>query len=203
MPDDHLVPTSQEIGFRGRPPAYLRWCFDRLDPTEIKIVHRFASIRSRPVGLRLALIVNRLGDGWLYPPVAFGVILGVGRNAVNPLLFALVSVCLAHLIYPPIKAYIARPRPFEKDATLKTACPPIDRYSCPSGHLMTATAAFLPIGAAHPLWLCILSAIWILVGMVRNVLGHHYPSDLLVGAGLGGAAVLTCDVVSTSLRNLL
>jgi len=96
MPDDHPVPTSQEIGFRGRPPAYLQWCFDRLDRAELKIVHRFASIRSRPVELRLTLVVNRLGDGWLYPPLEFGVILGVGRNAVNPLLLALVSVCLAH-----------------------------------------------------------------------------------------------------------
>lgn len=171
-----------------QPPRYLQRAFAQIDPFELRLVHRFARYRSRPSALRLAMFMNILGDGWIYPIVAIAILAGLGWDSVRALLTAILAVGFAHAVYPFIKRYMARPRPFEKDPTLIVAVAPIDKYSCPSGHAMTATAAFLPLALAYPPLGVALLAIWCLLAWARLILGHHYASDLIVGAGLGAAS---------------
>jgi undecaprenyl-diphosphatase len=167
-----------------RPPRYLRPTFEKLDTFELAIVRRQVMLRSLPLIARIANGANLLGDGWLYPMLAILVAALFGREALRPVVFAVLSVALGHLTYPLIKLHIARSRPASKDQALSLR-PPLDWYPCPSGHTMTATAAFLPLGFAFPaLGVCLLP-IWIMLGWTRLILGHHYPSDLIAGAVLG------------------
>jgi undecaprenyl-diphosphatase len=186
----------RKFPYERQPPLYLRGLLNQLDRVELKIVRRVMLSQSHPTGVQLALIINKSGDGWLYPPLALGVIAGLGVASIKPVLLAVVSVCVAHLIYPLIKQHMSRLRPFEKDPALIAVCLPLDRYSCPSGHCMTATAAFLPLGLAYPLLGYALVIAWSMLAWARLALGHHYPSDILIGAGLGAAVVVPCILSS-------
>lgn len=177
----------EEAGNERRPPPYLQRVFAQLDPFELRLIRRFV-LGPRPAVARLALFANRLGDGWLYPILALAVLACPGLIPIKVGLTALLAGCFAHMVYPLIKRYLARPRPFARDRTLITAVAPLDKYSCPSGHVMTATAVFLPLALTSlPLGLGLL-VIWCLLACARIVLGHHYASDLIAGAAVGAAS---------------
>jgi undecaprenyl-diphosphatase len=189
---------------KGRqPPPYLQRVFDHVDPFELRLVRRLARTGSRPGALTLALFMNRLGDGWIYPILALVVLCFPGWIPVKVTLTALFSAGLAHIVYPLIKRYMARPRPFEKDLSLIVAAAPLDRYSCPSGHVMTATAVFLPFALTSAPLASVLLVIWCLLAWARIILGHHYASDLIVGVAVGAAsAALSWTLLTPGLLSL-
>jgi undecaprenyl-diphosphatase len=194
----------QETANERQPPLYLQRVFAQVDPFELRLLRRFALYRSRPAALKLALVVNRLGDGWIYPILALVVLAYPGWIPIKVVLTALLAAGLAHVVYPLIKTYMARPRPFEKDLTLIVAAAPLDKYSCPSGHVMTATAVFLPFALASlPLGLGLL-VVWCLFAWARIVLAHHYASDLVAGVAVGAAsATVSSRLLIPSLFALL
>jgi undecaprenyl-diphosphatase len=108
-----------------------------------------------------------------------------GRPMFAAVLIAASSVLVAHLIYPLIKDHCARRRPFDCDPAIASLLDPLDRHSFPSGHAMTAAAAFLPLSAAMPAITLPAIATVILIGWARLAAGHHYPTDVLAGALLG------------------
>jgi len=177
-----------------KPPGYLRGLFDILDRAELAFVRRQVSLSSRPAVATLASIINALGNGWLYPLLAAGVLLVFGRQSFAPLFVATCSVVLAHAIYPFIKVYLARQRPMDRDSALRSICLPLDLYSCPSGHAMTAAAAFIPLAQGHPLFAAELIFAWLMLSWARIAAAHHYPSDLLAGAAIG----ILIDVANAS-----
>jgi undecaprenyl-diphosphatase len=189
---------------KGRqPPLYLQRLFERVDPFELRLVRRLARTGSQPGALRLALFMNRLGDGWIYPILALLVLSFPGWIPVKVTLTALFAAGFAHIVYPLIKRYLARPRPFEKDLSLIVAAAPLDRYSCPSGHVMTATAVFLPFALTSLPLACGLLVIWCLLAWARIILGHHYASDLMVGVAVGAAsAALSWTLLTPGLFSL-
>ncbi|WP_156498162.1 phosphatase PAP2 family protein, partial [Oleiphilus sp. HI0043] len=64
-------------------------------------------------------------------------------------------------------------------------CAPLDQYSFPSGHTMHA-ACFSTVVLWHlPEFAVLLVPFSILIALSRMVLGLHYPTDVLCGAGLG------------------
>jgi undecaprenyl-diphosphatase len=166
-------------------PAYLDELLERLDMWEITFVQA-QTITARDAGLQqLVIWLNHLGDGWVYPLVAALLLLAQGSKAFPALEAAVLGVMIAHSIYPLIKLYLARLRPIERNPRLETLATPLDRYSCPSGHTMTAIAAFVPIGIILPGSMPAFSVFWVLLAWARVAAGHHYPSDLVVGATLG------------------
>jgi undecaprenyl-diphosphatase len=183
---DERSEASQETA-QGHSSAYLKRAFGRIDPLELRLVRGVAQHGSRPAVLRIALFVNRLGDGWVYPLLALVLAAAAGRSAIIPILAGALSGLLAHAVYPLVKRYVGRQRPFETDLTLTVSVLPLDKYSCPSGHAMTAAAVFLPWALAFPQFGPGLFAIWCLIGGVRVLLAHHYATDLLAGAALGCA----------------
>ena len=162
--------------------------FETLDEWEMPMVRQQVAVASRPAVRSLAVAINHLGNGWIYIPLAMIVFAAHGWGALRVAWAALTAALIAHCVYPTIKTYIARPRPIDRDPKLmRTIIAPLDAYSFPSGHCMTAVTAVTPLSIAYPAAILPLSGAVLLVGWARLALGHHYPSDLVVGAALGAA----------------
>ena len=141
-------------------------------------------------GHTLNSFLNRMGNGWLYLPLAVLLPMLKGWQSWRFLLAASLSVIVAHSFYPIIKSRLARLRPCDFDPTLSSSIKALDRYSCPSGHCMTAAAVGIPLALAFPPTLPAIAFIWLLIAWSRIALGHHYPTDLLLGGAIGaGIAV--------------
>jgi undecaprenyl-diphosphatase len=70
-----------------------------------------------------------------------------------------------------------------------------DKYSFPSGHTTTAFA-LTTVAITH--WPGIAPALFVCAGCIavsRVVLGFHYLSDVIAGAGLGMLSGLSADLI--------
>jgi undecaprenyl-diphosphatase len=160
--------------------------FDQLDGLEIETVRRHTKRMEIGIVRGFALGLNHLSNGMLYPIVAVWLFLVFGRAMTPALGVAAASIAAAHICYPIIKSHFARNRPFVRDPSIPSLLKPLDRYSFPSGHTMTATAAFVPICMTLPSLAFAGVAAVLLIGWARLGAGHHYPSDVLAGVLLGG-----------------
>lgn len=158
---------------------------EQLDGYEIPIVRSQTEIVRKPLFRLLAISFNHLGNGWLYPLWACTLLILQGWNALPVILVAGASLIIAHLLYPKLKDFIARPRPIDRYPELKSLSRPLDLYSFPSGHCMSAAAISIPVIMVVPDATLIILLIWLLIGWARLATGHHYPSDLIVGCLLG------------------
>src|SRR5687768_5544946 len=116
---------------------------------ELLIVLACVRMTHARIGLALARTANRLGDGWMYPALACLFVLFAGVQSVPAIIIACISIVLLHCIYPKIKSIIKRARPFHSYPELKSPLPVLDEYSFPSGHVMTLTAALIPLILAY------------------------------------------------------
>lgn len=160
---------------------------------ELEFLQQFGAISSVVILMLVFLILDRRPTEWkrsrLYDWIAAATLAGV----------------LGHLF----KIFIGRPRPLFNDpmhvlgpigkypVELKDGSRALihawdygsgvasDLWSMPSSHALAAAslAVTLTILYSKLRWLCIVLVI--LVCTARVVLGAHYPSDVLVGAGLG------------------
>jgi undecaprenyl-diphosphatase len=159
-----------------------------LERLELRSVRRHVR-RGRSTLLRaLALLLNYLGNGWLYPLLALALLWGYPQGFVPITSSAVLGAGAAHLVYRWLKRRIARPRPCDVHPDLPPLLRPVDRYSFPSGHCMTAMAVAMPLCAALPALLLPAAAACLLIAWARLVAAHHYPSDLLAGFALGAIA---------------
>jgi len=170
--------------------------FAPLDRRELRLVERcVAQARSRR-WIPAARLISRAGNGWVYPVASGFLFVAPIEHAARCIAAAIISLVIAFMIYPPLKRSLARTRPCHNDEALADALTPLDRYSFPSGHAMTAAAFGIPIiVAAPPLAIPIVIAGCALVGWSRVALGHHYPSDLVAGTLLGGIIAATVAIV--------
>jgi undecaprenyl-diphosphatase len=162
--------------------------FRRLDALEIPLIRKLTCGCESLKLQRTGLFVNRLANGWLYLGVGVALAVLEGRQSWLPLAAALVSVGLAFLMYLPLKASLARTRPYDLDPELPCPCRALDRFSCPSGHCMTAVAVGIPLGWTHSALLPVIVGAIFLVAWARLALGHHYVTDLVAGVALGCVA---------------
>jgi undecaprenyl-diphosphatase len=129
--------------------------------------------------------VSRLGNGavWYVTLVAIPLALGPGElpAALHMGMTALVGV----LLYKVCKKVFVRERPFVTFSAIACVGTPLDRGSFPSGHTIHAASFAVMLGSLYPATLWIVLPLSVSIGVSRVVLGHHYPSDVLVGALIG------------------
>ena len=136
--------------------------------------------------VRLLAAVSRIGDGWIwfaivvFLPIVDG---PVGTSAS----VRLVGVGIVNLIlYKIIKRWIARPRPYRTCPGICARTRSLDEFSFPSGHALHSMAFSVILPMYYPLSALIVWPLTILIALSRIVLGLHYPSDVIVGALIGG-----------------
>jgi undecaprenyl-diphosphatase len=141
---------------------------------------------SQVAGLRVTfVIVSRLGDGVFWYALLAALLIFDGMKAVGAVLHLVGSGVACTVLYKSIKAGTSRPRPFASHQGITLRATPLDQYSFPSGHTLHATAFTLIALSYYPALFWMLLPFSVLVALSRLVLGLHYPSDVIAGAGIG------------------
>lgn len=142
------------------------------------------------------VFASRLGDGAVWYTMLVIVVWWQGLAAWRGILAGALATTVCVALFKTLKLGTARLRPFEVMTDLRTALPPIDEWSFPSGHAMNAFSVSVVItvfygSLAIVVWPCAL-----VIALSRVALGLHYPSDVLVGAMLGAViAALSAHAV--------
>ena len=165
--------------------------FEWLDAAELPAVSRAVTFAERAGLERVARAATRLGNGTLYPVLSAFLLAVAPLDApLRYLLSSALSVLLAFGTYPLLKQFLARTRPCDYAPSLARLPEPLDRYSCPSGHTMTAVAYAMPLVFACPEAAPAAVVLCGVIGWSRVALGHHYVSDVLAGAVIGASVGL-------------
>lgn len=112
----------------------------------------------------------------------------------------------ANVFYPMIKNILLRSRPYLDHETIQCLKPAVkgdiydldvQGYSCPSGHASNVMTVYGGLFAKYKNTLVrVLAAVVIvLVCLSRNVLGVHYPTDVLAGLAAGLVIILLLDLL--------
>jgi membrane-associated phospholipid phosphatase len=100
-----------------------------------------------------------------------------------------------------LKGLFKAPRPFEVDPSIDAVrVETATGYSFPSGHSQNAGVTYYSIAHNYKKrWLTwTVIAVIVFIGLTRMTLGVHFPSDVLVGIGLGiGMAILCAKLYDT------
>jgi undecaprenyl-diphosphatase len=158
----------------------------RVDAAELGICRSLNALSGRPPVRRLFQLVSRLGDGVLWYALLLALPLLGGHAGLRPALIMALTGIIGVVIYKFLKQTLVRERPFITHRGISLHGAPLDRYSFPSGHTLHAVAFTWQAVAHFPALGWVLVPFTSLVAASRVVLGLHYPTDVLVGAVLGG-----------------
>lgn len=164
--------------------------FKRMDEFELSLClfcNRFGRWQTVE---RLFVVVSRLGNGVFWYTLVTLLVVVDGVRGSYAALHMIVVGLLGVIIYKLLKTRMVRQRPYLSWEQIRNGTAPLDLYSFPSGHTLhavcfTTIACYYYPGLA---WLLVPFAV--LVALSRVVLGLHYPTDVLVGAILGGVLAL-------------
>lgn len=157
---------------------------------ELYIVQQMSLCTRSRLVRSLAIFINTLGNGWIYLPLVGLIILADVRAPSMVIFSAALAAAIAHLFHHVLKRSVCRLRPFERHPMLPSLCKVLDKYSFPSGHCMTLTAALIPIVYVMPVVLPVAVGAITLLGCCRMIAAHHYPSDVLAGVALGASVAI-------------
>lgn len=168
---------------------------DRLLARELALLEKLNGVRLPHWELGVFRLASRLGDGVFWYALMATLLLIHGSAALDAVLHMVVAGLLGTAIYKWLKGATGRPRPYQACASIACLTAPLDRFSFPSGHTLHAVVFSAIATAYYPVLGWIVWPFTILVAASRLVLGLHYPTDVAVGALLGGAvAALTLIV---------
>ena len=130
-------------------------------------------------------IVSRLGNGLFWYVLMLLLPLIYGTEAILVVVQMIVAGLSGTLVYLYLKKRTKRPRPYAVNRGIELGAQPLDQYSFPSGHTLHAIGFSTIVCYYYPEFIVFLIPVSILVAISRMILGLHYPSDVLVGAGIG------------------
>lgn len=133
--------------------------------------------------------VSRLGDGVFWYSLMVGMLVVNGTQGITPVLHMMITGLFGTMLYKWLKGKTLRPRPYEVHQDVWLTGKPLDKFSFPSGHTLHAVIFSLVAISYYPQLSVIVLPFTLMVGLSRVVLGLHYPSDVLAGAGLGALVV--------------
>ncbi len=157
----------------------------RVDAAEFGICRTLNAFSRHPPVRRMFQAVSRLGDGVFWYALLLALPALHGRAGVRPALVMALTGIAGVALYKLLKRTLVRERPFITHSGISLHGAPLDRYSFPSGHTLHAVAFTWQAVAHFPELGWLLLPFTCLVAASRVVLGLHYPTDVLVGAGLG------------------
>lgn len=162
---------------------------------ERRLLLAWRTLPHAPVADRVAIALSRFGDhaiGW----VVLGVVGALCDYRRAPRwLVAAITAAVTEQASRRIKNAVRRPRP-ELEG-LPALAEVTSRYSFPSSHAATATAAVYTFQGLLPRSAL---GVWaLLTAMSRPYLGVHYPSDVGFGLLLGYATGKTADALTETL----
>jgi undecaprenyl-diphosphatase len=184
-------PAENRDGPETSLPALWKEKLRRADLAAVRMISRSA----RPgVGRASAIVISKLGNSWLYLIIISIVFEGLGRTGFRVVFVGALNAGLLHCMFPYIKRWIGRPRPFRVDPHLHSLLAVLDEHSFPSGHTMTLSGVLVPVVLVWPATAVSAATLMVLMAWSRIATAHHYPSDIVAGAILG---VLLAYPIST------
>ena len=106
-----------------------------------------------------------------------------------------ISLAISHFPVHLIKKHYPRHRPYLSIPETKMLVLPLKDHSFPSGHTTAVFSVLTPFMLHVPSLFIPLLVLASLVGLSRIYLGHHYPTDVLVGAFLGGGSGVLVSIL--------
>ncbi|TMB45610.1 MAG: phosphatase PAP2 family protein [Chloroflexi bacterium] len=165
-----------------RTPAVQPSLPETIDRRLYRIIH---GLPHSALGDRYVTILSDLGEGlgWVAAGAGMAWLGGrMGRRA--GLSAAVASLGTTYLVQRMVKPVFRRKRPFVDRDVVVVGIRSMDA-SFPSGHAASSFAAATAIAAFYPRSAPLVFAIATGVGISRIHLGHHFPSDVAVGAAIG------------------
>ena len=130
-------------------------------------------------------VISRLGNGIFWYALMILLPFIYGFSATLVVLQMAIAGLSGSLIYYILKRGIERPRPYVVNDLIKLGTQPLDQFSFPSGHTLHAVGFSTIVCFYYPEFILVLLPVTALIAISRMLLGLHYPSDVLVGAGIG------------------
>jgi undecaprenyl-diphosphatase len=148
----------------------------------------FAAIHELPHSAysdRYGAMISDVGEGlgWVVAGAAL-VWLGGPKGRRAGIATALASLSTTYLVQSLVKPVFRRQRPFVDREILVVGIKPLDA-SFPSGHTASSFAAATALTMFYPKVAPLVYTLAAGVGISRVYLGHHFPSDVAVGAATG------------------
>ncbi len=159
--------------------------FSRIDQADTELCLRINRVSQRVRTRRFFSLVSRLGDGLFWYALLALLPLIHGAAAIRPTLHIGGVALVGVVVYKLVKSKLARERPFVASPDILCGCPPLDRYSFPSGHTLHAASFSILIMHFFPQLGWVVLPFALLVASSRVILGLHYPTDVLAGAAIG------------------
>lgn len=138
-----------------------------------------------PLSDRYLSVVSDAGEGlgWVMAGVGLAW-LGGARGRRAGMAVALGSLAASYTVQRLMKPIFRRRRPFVDREVLVVGIKPKDA-SFPSGHTAASFAAATALASFYPRAAPLAFTLATAVGLSRVYLGHHFASDVAVGAGVG------------------
>ena len=166
--------------------AFMATAIDYFNTLEGNLCLRVNRLSRNPWVQQFFSAISKLGDGWFWGATGILTILVHGIDVMPKVLTVGATAIAGVAIYKGLKQNLVRERPYINHRGIHCGTAPLDRYSFPSGHTLHAVCFTVMFNAIEPLFLAVTLPFAILVAASRIILGLHYPSDVVVGAAIGG-----------------